>query len=81
MNFLVNNFNECEAEILRIQTRLIELCGTVNSQCCDGSCTQQYQITIPASMCDQNKGTPSIIRWMTTIYILVGFFLWQLASV
>jgi hypothetical protein len=81
MNYLVNNFNQCESQVLRIQPYLIQLCGTVNSICCNGACTQQSQITIPESMCDQNKGTPPFIRWMLTIYILVGVALWEIASI
>lgn len=81
MNYLVNNFNQCESQVLRIQPFLVELCGTVNAHCCNGACKQQSQITIPESMCDQNKGTPAFIRWMLTIYILVGVAFWEMASI
>ena len=37
MNYLVNNFNQCESQVLRIQPYLIQLCGTVNSICCNGA--------------------------------------------
>ena len=81
MNYLVNNFDTCEAQVLRIQPFLIQLCGTVGGKCCNGQCSQQYQITIPPSMCDQNKGTPAFIRWMLTAYIALGTFLWFLSSI
>jgi len=80
MNYKTANYDECEKQIIRFQPQLIELCGQVNSQCCEGNCNQQFEITVPDALCDQIKGTRWFTRWLLPIYVLTGFFLWSLAS-
>jgi len=81
MNYLVNNFNLCEQNVIRVQSYLIQLCGRVNDQCCNGRCSEQSQITVPDSMCDQDKGPPAFIRWVLTGYIMFAIMLWEFASI
>lgn len=80
MNYRTANYNECEAQVIRMQTQLIQLCGYVNHQCCNGRCAQQFQISTTDALCDQTKQIPWLFRWALTIYAISTYLLWSLAS-
>lgn len=79
MGFYVDNFDTCENEVLRIQPRLIQLCGAVNGQCCNGKCEQMYQVSTPPSLCDQLEGIRPPARWLMTAYTILSILLGQWA--
>ena len=79
MNYLIDNYNDCEQEVSRIQPLLIQLCGKTNGICCKGKCDQSYQITVPPSMCDQVAGIKGPTRWILTAYTILAITLAQLA--
>jgi len=80
MNYRTANYDTCEAQIIRMQTQLISLCGYVNTQCCNGKCTQQFQITTTDALCDQSKRIPWLLRWSLTIYVTLNYLVWTLAT-
>jgi hypothetical protein len=79
MGFFIDNFDTCENEVLRIQPLLIQLCGAINGQCCQGNCQHMYQISTPPSLCDQLAGVSPPARWLMTAYTVIALLLAQWA--
>lgn len=79
MNFRTNGF-QSEIEIERIQPFLIRLCGKVNGQCCNGNCTEDYQISRPSAMCNQVDTSDPLLQYIVTVYIIVVIFLYTSIS-
>ena len=79
MKYTIDNFNVCELQFNRVQKKIIQLCGENNNRCCNGTCTDSYQITQQVSHCNQMTGITAPARWVITVYSIAVIVLAQLA--
>lgn len=72
MNFIVTGYETYETNFIRAQTKLIQLCGRLGNDCCNGACTY-IQLEKPDSQCSQVLAIdPAPMRHWVDIFILIA---------
>lgn len=67
----------CETSFALAQKQVIKLCGTISGTCCNGKCTQHWEIDQPEPRCETYTGHDALTRWLFSIYVIVIVVLWQ----
>lgn len=79
LQYVTYNF-PCETAFGYAQQQLIRLCGTINGVCCEGKCTQHWEINQPEPRCETHQ-VHAAVRWLLSAYVIVVVVLWQWASI
>lgn len=76
MNYPTDNL-ECESNFRTMQSKFIELCGSVGNSCCNGQCKSEYDITQPSMPCENSSKEGPHTRWIISAYIVIVTILTQ----
>ena len=76
MNYPTDNL-ECEDPFRTMQREFIRLCGSVGGVCCDGNCTEPYDINQPRMPCEGKAAAHPHTRWIISAYLVSSIILAQ----
>lgn len=76
LQFVTYNY-PCETAFAMAQEQVINLCGTISGQCCNGKCTKHWEIDQPEPRCETYTGHDALVRWLFSAYVIIIVVLWQ----